>query len=89
MGISLYVRGFRPPDEKWHQMKAVWDSCEAAGIEVPDEVDGFFCEEDEGKPDPQGITVELPVKEWRGSCGYELAVRDIPESVTHIRFSME
>lgn len=38
----LYVEGFKPPDEKWRAMKAVYDACRAAGVDVPPVVEKFF-----------------------------------------------
>lgn len=85
MSMSMHVVGFRLPDERWHKMKTVYDACEAAGIEVPSEVEDFFG----GKaPDPKGIEVELEPEEYEGSFaeGLEIALANVPENVTHIRF---
>ena len=86
MSMTTTVIGFRPPDETWKKMKTVWDSCEKAGIDIPDEVFDFFNATD---IDPNGIQVELPTREWRneGEEGYEIDVKDIPKNVTIIRFS--
>ena len=58
MGLDVYlhVEGVKPPDEKWLQMKNVWDSCQAAGIEPPEEVWKFFEGED---PCEDGVVVKL------------------------------
>lgn len=32
MSMSLNVMGFKPPDEKWKQMKAAYEACCAAGV---------------------------------------------------------
>lgn len=87
MGMSTHVIGFRPPDERWRQMKAVLKACEEAGVATPEEVDEFFNYQD---PDPSGVQVELKVIDWNdpegGASGVELLVEDIPEHVTIIRF---
>jgi hypothetical protein len=85
MGMSTHVTGFAPPDERWVKMKAIWDACGAAGIDVPDEVDGFFGGE---APDPAGVEVELTLRKWRDGEreGYELDVSAIPPQVKTIRF---
>lgn len=86
MSMSTHVIGFRPPDEKWRKMKAVWDASEAAGIDPPEEVLDFFNHE---PPDPQGVEVEIPVRECRphdGASGYEVDVASLPKDVTVIRF---
>lgn len=85
MGMSTHVTGFVPPDEKWQQMKAVWDACEEAGVDIPGPVLDFFGDE---SPDPAGVERELPVREWRAGMGqgFELSVADIPQDVTVVRF---
>lgn len=88
MSHDLYVHGFRPPDKEWEQMQAVWESCKAAGVEIPQAVIDFF---DDGAPDPGGICVQLPLTEWGDGNwqGYELKVADIPPQVTTLRFVMD
>jgi hypothetical protein len=83
--MSTHVIGFVPPDERWQEMKAVWDACKAAAIDVPAEVENFF---DGADPDPAGQEVSLPAREWsgRGRGGYELDVAAIPSQVRTIRF---
>ena len=56
MGMSTEVVGIKPPDEKWKQMKAVYDSCKAAGVETPMEVSEFFGFD---PPDDAGVLVEM------------------------------
>lgn len=92
MGMSTHVVGFKPPDEKWQRMKAVYDSCQAAGISVPRMVEAFF----EGvPPDPNGVEIserELrdcgAVREWTDGNGegYEVITSKLPKDVTVIRF---
>jgi hypothetical protein len=84
--MSTSVTGFAPPDEHWAKMKAVWDACEVAGVDVPESVVDFF---GDNEPDEAGIEIELPLRKWNGGlsgAGYELAVADIPSHVTLIRF---
>ena len=85
MSMSTHVIGFKPPDEKWQQMKKVYDSCEAAGVDIPDDVDKFFNYE---TPDNNGVEVELKLHEWSYDCqdGYEVHVSEIPKDVKVIRF---
>ena len=85
MSMSTYVTGFKPPDEVWLGHKAVWDSCSAAGVDIPDATLEFFEHE---PPDPKGVEVELPLREHStdAESGYELDVASIPEGVTIIRF---
>lgn len=89
MGMSTYIKGLRPPDEKWKKMKGVWDACEKAGIAAPDEVDDFF---EWNAPDNRGIEINLEkfecVKDWRDKCseGFEVDISELPKNITHIRF---
>ena len=86
MSMSTGVVGFRPPNEKWRAMKAVWDSCRKAGIEPPKEVLAFF---DGKRPDPAGVEVELEcVSEYHGDGreGLEVDILSLPQDVTVVRF---
>lgn len=89
MSMSTSVSGFRPPDEKWKKMKAIWDSCEKADIAVPDEVENFF---DGGPPDDLGVEIDL---EHLDCCnpygsddggGFEVKISKLPKDIKIIRF---
>ncbi|GAF68286.1 unnamed protein product [marine sediment metagenome] len=89
MGMSTHVIGFKPPDEKWAKMKAVWDACEVSDITTPETVYNFF----EGEPpDDSGVRIELEtdgcVTQWKGDMedGFEVDVSKLPPDVTVIRF---
>lgn len=86
--MSTHVDGFTPPDEKWEKMKAIWNSCEDAGVKIPDEVLDFFDgESPNGKPG-QETSLEGCAKEWSDGDsrqGYEIEVDKIPEKVKFIR----
>lgn len=85
MGMSTHVVGFRPPDDDWKKMKAVYDACTAAGVDPPREVSEFF---EDGPPDPAGVEVKLSPREWvaDGRSGYEVDVDTLPPGVKVIRF---
>lgn len=85
VSMSTYVKGFAPADETWQKMKDIWDACVAAQVRIPEAVDDFF---DGEPPDPRGVEVGLPAREWRDGDreGYELDVADIPPHVTILRF---
>lgn len=88
--MSTHVVGFKPPDAEWKKMKAVWDSCKKAKIDVPREVEKFF---NGNEPDDAGV--ELNQHEL-GSCikkyqtdyceGYEVDITKVPKDVKIIRF---
>lgn len=84
MSVDLSVHGFRPPDERWDQMKAIYDSCKAAGVSPPGEVEEFF---DYTRPDDAGAEVEIPIKAWNSeyASGYEINIKDLPKDVYIIR----
>ncbi len=88
MGMSTHCVGFRPPDEQWSKMKAAWESCEAAGIPVPSEVEEFFAFDPPGDKPGQEIELGDAVSEY--SCedgsGYEVDVAELPPNITIIRF---
>jgi hypothetical protein len=87
MGMSTHVYGFRAPDEKWSQMKDIFDACKAAGVDPPEGVWSFF---DGESPDDAGVQVDLgdAVSEFRSDYqeGVEVSVPDLPEGLTSIRF---
>ncbi len=88
MGMSTNVIGFRPPDEKWKKMKAVWDACLAADTDIPEDVNTFF---NGDPPDERGVEVELTgpcCAEWSDDYrqGYEIDVTKLPEGLAIIRF---
>lgn len=85
MSMSTHVVGFKPPDEKWKKMKAVYDACIEAGTEVPSSVTDFFNYE---PPDPAGVEVEIKAREWKDDMceGYEIDLKSLPKDVTIIRF---
>lgn len=97
MSMSTRLIGFKPPDEKFQKMKAVWDACVAAGIAIPDGIYDYF---DGVAPDPAGVSVDLT--NWDGSRasadkqgavkslgegnGFEVDLRRLPPDVVILRF---
>ena len=89
MGMSTFVDAIRPADDQWHRMKAVWDTCKAAGVEPTREVSDFF---DGNTPDAAGVVISLygnpAVREWTGvhQEGLEVTLADLPPNVSVLRF---
>lgn len=89
MGMSTHIEFFKPPDEKWQQMKAVWDACEKAGIDPPDEVDDFF---DGEAPNDAGVKVDaeedeaVEELEEDGTSGFKVDITKLPKDVRFIIF---
>ena len=88
MGMSTHIVGFRPADEKWTKMKAVWDACVIAGQPVPKDVISFFNYDNPG--DKPGIEVPLgdALTPWQDLSreGYQVDVSRLPKDVKFIRF---
>lgn len=62
MSVSITIEAVIPyEDDKFQQMKAVYDACTAAGVELPGEVSEFFYDADQGGPCvwPDGKRVDL------------------------------
>jgi len=71
--MSTSLVGIKPPDEKWKQMKAIWDACRSAKIDPPKEVEDFF---DGEIPDDKGVVVGLSKYTRRREAGHHPAIRD-------------
>ncbi len=90
MGMSTHIIGFRPSDDKWREMKAVWNACSKAKIKIPDKVYDFFNGEDPN--DLAGIEVKIQdsgaVKEYwvDGQNGFEVDITKLPKELKIIRF---
>lgn len=54
--MKISVEGFIPPDDTWHKMKAAYDACFSAGVEIPDTVIQFFNYE---LPSEKGVKIDL------------------------------
>lgn len=85
MGMSTYVIGFKEPDETWNKYKKVWDACNEAGVDIPDDVLEYFNHE---APDESGVEVELETQEYTDYAkeGFEIDVSKLPKHVSRIRF---
>lgn len=89
MGMSTHIVGYRPADDQWEKMKAIYDLCEETGIEIPHKVNKFFDYEPPG--DKPGVEVEIEehesVSKWSGNgrSGYEIDVELLPKDIKVIR----
>ena len=87
MGMSAGVEFYRKPDERYEKMLEVYRACKDADMDLPDEVEQYFDDEDEEYP----LLVECDAaKEWSNeySEGYEVDVDKLPKTVKKIRFVM-
>lgn len=92
MGASYHVEGFVPPDDKFNQMRAVWDACHTAGIDPPQDVEEFF---DGEPPDLAGVSIYLKglaccteYNDETHSWGFEVDLSLVPKNVKVIRFTI-
>jgi hypothetical protein len=70
MSISFRIEVFKAPDDKWRQMKAVWDSCSEARVAIPSAVLDYF---EQDSPKSQGVEIHNFVED---SCVRDLGRED-------------
>lgn len=88
MSVNVYIEGYAPPDDDWRKHKAVWDACEAAGVDVPEETEKFF---DYGEPSDDGVKVDINAAidgEPEYGEGALIDLSKLPKSVKFIRVEM-
>ena len=96
MSMSTFIIGFKPPDDKWKKMKAIWDTCEIGGVDIPQEVMNFF---NGMPPDDSGVEVKLEntsccceyQEDMRDGfeidiAGFEIDIAKLPKDIKKIRF---
>lgn len=87
MSISTHVVAFRPADERWQSMKAIYDVCCKADVTIPEEVLDFF---DNEPPDEAGVEVDIDeaVRGWSDDSreGFEVDLTKLPYGVKILRF---
>jgi len=90
MSISLCVSGITPPDTEYYKMKAIWDSCTIAGIDIPEKVVEFF---DYREPDEKGVMFELDdtvisAISDNHEHGYDIELSKINKNIRFIRVTL-
>lgn len=89
MSMSTHVVGLRPPTEEYLKKVKAWEACDAAEVEIPQELQDYFNGE---RPEPTGMLVEIEkspaitLHRARGSAGFEVDTTKLPEGVTIVRF---
>jgi hypothetical protein len=87
MGMSTNIVGIVPADEKFKEMKLIWDTCIKNKVKIPKEVEKFFNDE---TPDSAGVVIDIEdlCDEYNTeyASGFEIKVEDIPKDVKIIRF---
>ena len=88
MGISYYVLGFKPKDEKYDEMKSIYGLCVKHEIDIPEAVYSYF--EGHG-PDEniEGVCVDkIPFHEFSSNHeeGIIVNLDELPEDVKILKF---
>jgi hypothetical protein len=95
MSMSTNIIGFRAPDEDWQKKRAAYEALEAAGLDIPDELQRFF---NWKSPDDSGIEVQFESTDYEYIVqpysadmqdGYEVDLEKLRErfpQITKIRF---
>lgn len=89
MGVSYYVLGIKPADEKFRQMKAAYHACEKAGVKIPKEIYDFF---NGDRPNEKGVQVYLdsdgPFVSVDGDDDFRLTVdlEKLPKDIKILQF---
>lgn len=88
MGMSTHVVGYKPADETWKKMKAVWDSCRVAEVPVPKTVNDYFGGEYPGDAPGMEISIKGATREFSvdSSDIIEIDISKLPTGVSFIRF---
>ncbi len=90
MSMNTNVVGFKPTDETWEKMKAVWVACEKASLEIPKDVGEFFDWNDPKEMSGMKVSIEGTdaVSPWSSEMqeGYEVDIRKLPKGVNIVRF---
>lgn len=75
------------PDEKWKQMKAIYDLCVHARVIVPEEVEAYFNYNE--PPDTQTVNVTSKLRlvtDYSNPQYYTLKLFDLPDNTTALNF---
>jgi len=91
MGMSSSVAGIVPADDKFNEMKTIWEMCENSNVAIPQEVIDFF---DGDRHDPAGVVVYLrsdlggAVSEYNNDMqeGFEVDISRLDPKFKIIRF---
>ncbi len=85
--MSVHIIAFRPPDQDWLKMKQVYDSCLAAGIDIPLAVEKFFGYD---RPDESGVRINIDklLEGWQDEDrqGFQLDLSKLPAGIKILRF---
>jgi hypothetical protein len=84
MGMSIHLVGFMEPTDDYAKKVTAYHACEAAGIDVPDELGNFF---DYERPSTDGMKVDISgavVGDVMRKGKASVYLSKLPEGVTRI-----
>lgn len=87
MSMSTHVKGIKIKDEKFNEMKQVYDLCVKQNIKIPKEVYDYFGDE----VSDDGVIIDIKSKESTDNDYrdfIDVKIEDIPKDVKIIRFVM-
>lgn len=88
MGVRVYIEAILEETPQYKKMKAIYDLCEEAYVEIPKEVLDFLEEHSPSKYG-MGIQIEEAIKKMEGDCDegtiYLVDLTKIPKGVTMLR----
>ncbi|KKM72072.1 hypothetical protein LCGC14_1424130 [marine sediment metagenome] len=93
MSTNVYISAIKLPDDAWQKHQTVWDACNDAGVEIPQETSDYFNGE---PPGLVGVVIGLgSIMYPKGDCvrefsdeytrGVEVDVTMLPSNTRFIR----
>ena len=88
MSASYDVIGMKVQDEKWEKMKNVWNTCQIAGVDIPEEVEEFFNWENPNYLQGMQINISNAVSQPQVEdyVVWDVEIDKLPPDVKVIRF---
>lgn len=85
----LYIKGIVPADDQYFKMKTAYEACEAAGLDIPSEIQAFFGYE---TPEAEGQVIDLELHESLSNYdaeereGFDVDLSKLPPHLKVLRF---
>lgn len=86
MGMDVYAVGVKAPTEEYKKKVEAYQACEAAGLEIPSELEKYFNFQE---PPEEGMEIDID-EAVSGNVMYDDGVMTIdlsklPDGLTHIK----
>lgn len=91
MSRDVSITGYRPPNEQFKKMGAVYDACRAAKIPIPEEVLKYFNYESPPSHGGVSVKIESAITALPGPVVWEwtIDVSKLPQGLPYIRVTLE